>query len=62
MVATGGWPERENVHINRLQEVLDVYQDIMLSQQQQKENSKKKRGKFVSYTVRYTLSDLCYSS
>ncbi|KAL1502083.1 hypothetical protein ABEB36_007281 [Hypothenemus hampei] len=50
---TGGWPERENVHSNRLQELLDSYKQIMLSQKQQKENDKKKKfGKFVSYTDR----------
>lgn len=49
--ATGGWPERENVHINRLQEVLDTYKQIMHSEKQQKESDKRKqRGKFVSYT------------
>lgn len=51
--ATGGWPERENVHGLRLQELLDTYKQIMLSQKQQKESDKKKqRGKFVSYTDR----------
>lgn len=51
--ATGGWPQRENVHANRLQEIVDAYKQVMLSQKQQKENDKKKqRGKFVSYTDR----------
>ncbi|XP_018565105.1 dynactin subunit 4 [Anoplophora glabripennis] len=50
---TGGWPERENVHVNRLQELLDMYKAIVLAQKQQKDKDKKKqRGKFLSYTDR----------
>lgn len=52
IVVTGGWPERENVHANRLQELLDMYKAIVLAQKQQKDMDKKKqRGKFLSYTV-----------
>ncbi|XP_044263145.1 dynactin subunit 4 [Tribolium madens] len=51
--ATGAWPERENVHANRLQEVIEAYKAFVLAQKQQKEREKKKqRGKFVSYTDR----------
>lgn len=49
---SGGWPERENVHANRLQEVLDMYKAIILAEKQQREKDKKKqRRPFVSYTV-----------
>lgn len=49
---TGGWPERENVYANRLQEVLDMYKAVVLAEKQQKEKDKKKqRRPFVSYTV-----------
>ncbi|XP_028131036.1 dynactin subunit 4 [Diabrotica virgifera virgifera] len=50
---TGGWPERENVHANRLQELVDMYKAIVVAQKQQQEKDKKKqRGKYVSYTDR----------
>lgn len=50
---TGGWPERENIHTNRLQELIDLYKAIVVAQKQQQEKDKKKqRGKFVSYTDR----------
>lgn len=49
---TGGWPERENVYANRLQEVLDMYKAVVHAEKQQKEKDKKKqRRPFVSYTV-----------
>lgn len=48
---TGGWPERENIHTNRLQEVLDMYKNVVQTQKQNSENFKKKqRGKYLSYT------------
>ncbi|KAH1026382.1 hypothetical protein HUJ05_000056 [Dendroctonus ponderosae] len=51
--ATGGWPQRDNVHSHRLQDVVDSYKQIMLSQKHKKEHDKKKKiGKFVSYTDR----------
>ncbi|XP_060524280.1 dynactin subunit 4 [Cylas formicarius] len=51
--ATGGWPVRENVHANHLQELLDTYKQMMSAGKQQKENDKRKhRTKFVSYTDR----------
>ncbi|KAG5879779.1 hypothetical protein JTB14_001796 [Gonioctena quinquepunctata] len=50
---TGGWPERENVHSYRLQELIDMYKAIVLAQKQQQEKDKKKqRGKYLSYTDR----------
>ncbi|CAG9823358.1 unnamed protein product [Phaedon cochleariae] len=50
---TGGWPERENVHANQLQELVDMYKAIVLAQKQQQEKDKKKqRGKYLSYTDR----------
>ncbi|XP_019868198.2 dynactin subunit 4 [Aethina tumida] len=46
-----GFPDRDNVHGHRLQEVLDAYKAVVLSQKQQKENDKKKqRKKYMSYT------------
>lgn len=49
---TGGWPERENIHANCLQELLDSYKAIVQAQKQQSENYKKKqRVKYISYTV-----------
>lgn len=49
---TGGWPERENVHANRLLEILGMYKAIVLAEKQQREKDKKKqRRPFVSYTV-----------
>lgn len=51
--ATGGWPERDNVHANRLQEVIEMYKALVLAEKQQKEKEKKKqRGKYMSYTDR----------
>ncbi|RZC38608.1 dynactin subunit 4 [Asbolus verrucosus] len=51
--ATGGWPDRENVHANRLQEIIDMYKAVVLAEKQQKEKDKKKqRGKYLSYTDR----------
>ncbi|XP_066140454.1 dynactin subunit 4 [Euwallacea fornicatus] len=54
--ATGGWPQRENVHSNHLQQIIDTYKQVMVSQKQKKEVDKKKQlGKqmgFVSYTDR----------
>lgn len=53
-IATGGWPERENVNTNRLQELLDMYKAIVVAQRQQQDKDKKKqRGKYLSYTVCY---------
>lgn len=49
---TGGWPDRENIHANRLQELLDLYKAIVLAQKQQQEKDKKQRGKYISYTDR----------
>lgn len=52
LIATGGWPERENVNVNRLQELVDMYKAIVIAQRQQQEKDKKKqRGKYLSYTV-----------
>ncbi|CAH0553048.1 unnamed protein product [Brassicogethes aeneus] len=46
-----GFPDRENVYANRLQEVLDAYKAVVLAQKQAKENEKKKqRKKYLSYT------------
>ncbi|KAJ8939603.1 hypothetical protein NQ318_010610 [Aromia moschata] len=45
---TGGWPERENVHANRLQELVDMYKAIVLAQKQQKEKDKKKTERKIS--------------
>jgi hypothetical protein len=54
--ATGGWPDRENVHANRLQEIIEMYRAVVLAEKQQKEKDKKKqRGKYLSYTVRIFL-------
>jgi dynactin-4 len=51
--ATGGWPDRENVHANRLQEIIEMYRAVVLAEKQQKEKDKKKqRGKYLSYTDR----------
>lgn len=50
---SGGWPERENVNANRLQEIIDMYKVHMLIEKNQKEKDKKKqRGKYSSITVR----------
>ena len=50
--ATGGWPDRENVNANRLQEIIEMYKAMVLAEKQQKEKDKKKqRGKYLSYTV-----------
>nr|CAH7743499.1 unnamed protein product [Callosobruchus chinensis] len=50
---TGGWPKRENVHANRLQELLDSYKAIILaSKKHQQDKDKKKRVKCLSYTDR----------
>lgn len=55
--ATGGWPERENVNVNRLQELVDMYKAIVVAQRQQQDKDKKKqRGKYLSYTVSVTSS------
>ncbi|KAJ3641470.1 hypothetical protein Zmor_027977 [Zophobas morio] len=51
--ATGGWPDRENVNANRLQEIIEMYKAMVLAEKQQKEKDKKKqRGKYLSYTDR----------
>lgn len=47
---SGGWPERENVNANRLQEIIDMYKAVVLVEKQQKEK-KKQRGKYSSITV-----------
>ncbi|CAH1960029.1 unnamed protein product [Acanthoscelides obtectus] len=50
---TGGWPKRENVHANRLQELVDSYKAIILaSKKHQQDKEKKKRVKCLSYTDR----------
>lgn len=50
--ATGGWPKRDNVHANYLQEVIDASKALVLAQKQQKEKDKRKqRDKYLSYTV-----------
>ncbi|KAF5300149.1 hypothetical protein FQR65_LT09240 [Abscondita terminalis] len=49
---SGGWPERENIHAHRLQEIQDMYKAIMLADKQQKmEKDKKKPRRYMSYTV-----------
>lgn len=57
---TGGWPERENIHANRLQELLDNYKTLVQAQKQQ--SSKKKRVKYISYTVNHFFSCFIYFS
>ncbi|KAK5650079.1 hypothetical protein RI129_001113 [Pyrocoelia pectoralis] len=50
---SGGWPERENVYANRLQEIQDMYKGIVLSDKQQKlEKDKKKQRRYMSFTDR----------
>lgn len=54
--ATGGWPKRDNVHANYLQEVIDASRALVLAQKQQKEKDKRKqRDKYLSYTVSIEL-------
>lgn len=57
ILATGGWPQRDNVHSHRLQDLVDTYKQIMLAPKHKKELDKKKKfGKFVSLTVSFRLS------
>ncbi|KAF5273504.1 hypothetical protein FQA39_LY07521 [Lamprigera yunnana] len=50
---SGGWPERENIHANRLQEIQDMYKGIVLLEKQQKqEKDKKKQHRYMSFTDR----------
>lgn len=54
IVATGGWPERENVYSVRLSEIIDWYKCIVLVEKQQKmEKDKKKQRKYDLY-CKYT--------
>lgn len=49
---TGGWPERDNVHTHRLQEIMASYKSLVLYEKQQKmEKEKKKSRKYMTYTV-----------
>ncbi|XP_018322483.1 dynactin subunit 4 [Agrilus planipennis] len=51
--ATGSWPERENVHAARLQEIIEMYKGIVLAEKQQKmEKDKKKQRRFMTFTDR----------
>lgn len=50
---TGGWPERDNVHMHRLQEVISMYKALVLQEKQQRlEKDKKKQRKYMNYTDR----------
>lgn len=40
---SGGWPERENVNANRLQEIIDMYKVHMLIEKNQKKKTKRNR-------------------
>lgn len=43
ILVSGGWPERENVHANRLLAILDMYKAVVLLEKQQKEKDKRKQ-------------------
>lgn len=52
VILATGWPERENVNINRLQKVQDMYkQQVLLEKQQILDKDKKKQRKYLSYTA-----------
>lgn len=53
-LATGGWPERENVYNVRLTEIIEWYKSVVLLEKQQKlEKDKKKQRKYMSFTVSF---------
>lgn len=54
---TGGWPTRENIHGNRIQEIIDMYNNMLISEKQAKEIFKKKqKGRYISYTDKTGLT------
>lgn len=53
-----GWPERENIHTHRLQEIIVMYKSLVLQEKQEKvEKDKKKERKFMTFTVRTLLKN-----
>ncbi|KRT81399.1 hypothetical protein AMK59_5019, partial [Oryctes borbonicus] len=57
IAATGGWPERENVHSVRLMEIIEWYKSVVLLEKQQKmEKDKKKQRKYMSFTDKTGLT------
>lgn len=51
--ATGGWPERDNVHMVRLQEIMEYYKGVVLQEKQQLlDRDKKKQRKYMNFTDR----------
>ncbi|GLV37403.1 Dynactin 4 p62 subunit [Carabus blaptoides fortunei] len=59
-VASGGWPERENVHANRLATIQEKYKSVVLWEKQQRLDKEKKkhiqRGKYITMTDKTGLT------
>lgn len=59
-VASGGWPERENVHANRLTLIQEKYKAVVLWDKQQRIDKEKKkhiqRGKYITMTDKTGLT------
>jgi len=56
-VATGGWPEPEAPHAKRVQELLDMYQEVALLERDDEERKKKMqtRPSYFHYAEKYGL-------